>query len=135
MTSITGGCLCGKVRFEATSEPVAVRACWCRLCQALGAGSGTVNVVFPVEAVTIEGPLTAYENQAESGNQMRREFCPTCGTPMTSASKGRPTLIILRAGALDDPEIVKPAMTIWTSQAPSWACIAEDLPRAERQPT
>jgi hypothetical protein len=25
-------------------------------------------------------------------------------------------------------------MTIWTAQAPSWACIAADLPRVDHQP-
>jgi hypothetical protein len=28
----------------------------------------------------------------------------------------------------------EPAMTIWTASAPRWACIAESLPRVERQP-
>ena len=30
-------------------------------------------------------------------------------------------MIGVRAGTLDDPEIGKPQMTIWTSSAPSWA--------------
>jgi hypothetical protein len=47
----------------------------------------------------------------------------------------RPHLIFVRAGTLDDPEIAKPAATIWTSQAPSWACINEKIPKVDQQPT
>ena len=46
--AITGGCLCGAVRFTIEAdEPLGVRQCWCRVCQYLGAGSGTVNAIFP----------------------------------------------------------------------------------------
>ena len=42
--------------------------------------------------------------------------------------------IFVRAGSLDDPEWAKPAATIWTASAPSWACIDEQLPRHTGQP-
>ena len=46
--AFAGGCLCGAVRFEIrTDAPLAVRQCWCRVCQYVGAGSGTVNAMFP----------------------------------------------------------------------------------------
>jgi len=40
----------------------------------------------------------------------------------------------VRAGTLDDPELARPAMTIWTASAPSWACFDERIPKVERQP-
>jgi hypothetical protein len=132
--AITGGCLCGAVRYRSTAAPIVTRVCWCRLCQAIGAGSATVNVCFPADAFALEGPLTQYESTADSGNAMRRGFCPTCGTPVTSAAEARPHLMFVRAGTLDDPEVARPAMTIWTSQAPSWACIDASLPSEPRQP-
>lgn len=132
--SITGGCLCGAVRYECTTVPIITRVCWCRLCQYLGAGSGTVNVCFNTDSCTIRGVTTDYANTADSGNIMHRRFCSTCGTPMFSSAEVRPQLLFVRAGTLDDPEVAKPAMTIWTAAAPSWACIAVDLPRIERQP-
>ena len=131
---ISGGCLCGAVRFDSTAPPVITRVCWCRLCQYIGAGSGTVNVCFKTETFAIRGATADYSSIADSGNVLHRCFCPTCGTPLFSAAESRPHLIFARAGTLDDPEIAKPAMTIWTSAAPSWACIADDLPRVERQP-
>jgi hypothetical protein len=93
-----------------------------------------VNVIFPAEAVNLTGPLRDYTSRADSGNVMHRQFCECCGTQVTSASEARPHLIILRGGTLDDPEAAKPAGTIWTESAPSWACINPDLPQTPRQP-
>jgi hypothetical protein len=132
-TPITGGCLCGAVRFTISAPPMLARACWCRLCQAIGAGSATVNVVFPSDALSVTGETRDYACLAQSGSHMHRRFCPTCGTTLFSAAEERPQVIIVRAGALDDPEIGRPAMTIWTSEAPSWACIDTDLPQAAHQ--
>ena len=131
---ITGGCSCRAVRYRITAAPIITRVCWCRLCQYLGAGCGTVNTCFPKSAVTIEGALSDYRDLADSGNVMHRRFCPTCGTPMFSEAEVRPHLIFVRSGTLDDPEIAKPAATIWTSQLPTWGCVDPKIPRVEGQP-
>ena len=133
--AITGGCLCGAVRFAvAADEPLGVRQCWCRVCQYLGAGSGTVNVIFPKDAVTVSGPLTDYVSTADSGSVMHRRFCARCGAPVFSEAEPRPNQIIVRAGTLDDPELARPAAIIWTKSAPSWACFDPALPTVEGQP-
>jgi hypothetical protein len=131
---ITGGCLCREVRYESTSQPIVTRVCWCRVCQYLGAGSGTVNVCFPTASFTIHGPTGDYRSVADSGNVMHRRFCKTCGTQIFSEAEARPHLLFVRAGTLDDPEVAKPVVTIWTSQAPSWACIDDKIPNVDRQP-
>ncbi|HEY6483407.1 MAG TPA: GFA family protein [Steroidobacteraceae bacterium] len=131
---ITGGCLCAAVRYRVTEPPLVTRACWCRTCQYLGAGSGTVNVCFPRQALSVAGDLTDYRSVADSGNVMHRRFCPLCGTPLLSEAEARPHLVFVRSGTLDQPAIARPAMTIWTSRAPVWACIDDTIPRVERQP-
>ena len=131
---ITGGCLCRAVRYRLSEQPIVTRVCWCRLCQYLGAGSGTVNICFPSAALTIEGDVSDYCSLADSGNIMHRRFCPQCGTQLFSSAEARPHLIFVRAGSLDDPELARPSTTIWTSQAPSWACIDGDLPAVAAQP-
>jgi hypothetical protein len=132
-TPITGGCLCGAVRITISAPPIVTRVCWCRLCQAIGAGSGTVNVCFPAEAVRVEGTMGDFACTAESGARMHRRFCPSCGVHLFSDAEQRPHLTFVRAGALDDPEIARPSMTIWTAQAPTWACIDSDLPQLPQQ--
>jgi hypothetical protein len=119
--TITGGCLCKAVRYEIAAPPVTTRVCWCRRCQALGAGSGTVNVTFPFEAIKVEGELGDFVNTADSGNILHTQFCPKCGTPVFTGAESRPHLLAVRAGTLDDPELAAPAITIWTEEAPSWA--------------
>jgi hypothetical protein len=126
--TITGGCLCGAVRYDSSAEPLTVRTCWCRQCQYLGAGSATVNVCFATESFKITGELKDYRSTADSGNVMHRGFCPSCGTPVTSTAEARPHLVFVRAGTLDDPALATPDATIWTSAAPEWACINEDVP-------
>lgn len=132
---VTGGCLCGKVRFEiAADKPLAVRQCWCRVCQYLGAGAGTVNAIFGKEGVSVTGDTAVYTSTADSGSVMHRTFCPACGTPLFSEAEPRPNQIIVRVGALDDRELGRPGGVIWTKSAPSWACYDPALPKTEGQP-
>jgi hypothetical protein len=131
---IAGGCLCRSVRYEFAANPIVVRACWCRLCQYIGAGSSTINVCFPADALRVSGTLADYSSIADSGNVMHRRFCPRCGVHLFSAAESRPHLVFVRAGTLDDPELARPNMTIWTSAAPSWACIDAAIPAVENQP-
>ncbi|MGA2795452.1 MAG: GFA family protein [Roseiarcus sp.] len=133
--AVTGGCLCKAVQYEIAAEPIATRTCWCRLCQYIGAGSATVNVAFPKSATTISGELRDYRSVADSGAVMHRRFCPSCGTHLFSEAEPRPHVIFVRAGTLDDPELARPAATIWTSRAPTWACIDDSIPRIEGQPS
>jgi hypothetical protein len=134
MKRITGGCLCGRVRFELDAEPIAMRLCWCRDCQYFAAGSATVNVVFPSGALKVTGEVRDYQSVADSGNRMHRRFCPNCGTPLFSAAESRPHLVIVRNGALDDTALLKPSATIWTDSAPEWAWIDETHPTHKGQP-
>ena len=131
---VTGGCLCRAVRYRIAAAPLATRVCWCRVCQYLAAGSGTVNSCFPSNAITVEGQLANYSLVADSGNVMHRRFCPKCGTQLFSEAEARPHLIFVRSGTLDDREIAKPSATIWVSSAPSWAPIDASIPQIEAQP-
>ena len=132
--AITGGCRCGRVRFTVEAEPIAARACWCRGCQYLAAGSATINVLFPSAALTVSGETADYSTPADSGSIMHRRFCPACGTPLFSEAETRPHIVIIRAGALDEPEIGRPGGAIWVAAAPSWAHIDPDMPALPGQP-
>jgi hypothetical protein len=134
MTAISGGCLCGAVRYTATADPMVVRACWCRVCQYFAAGNATINLAFPKEAVTITGKLQDYPSTADSGRRMHRRFCPACGVQVSSESEERPSMIVIRAGTLDDTSIARAQAAIWTKSAPAWAVIDPHLPRFEGQP-
>lgn len=132
--TITGRCLCGAVRWKSAQLPIVTRVCWCRECQYIGAGSGTVNACFRTAAFTVTGETRDHRSVADSGNQMHRRFCPSCGTPLFSEAETRPHLIFVRVGTFDNPNLAEPAMTIWTSSAPQWARIDETLAQVEKQP-
>ena len=131
---IAGGCLCGAVRYRTAAEPITTRLCWCRVCQFIAAGNATVNICLPTAGFSITGELRDFVSIADSGNRMHRRFCPTSGTHLFSESESRPHLVFVRVGTLDDREIARPAATIWTASAPSWACVDERLPKSEGQP-
>jgi hypothetical protein len=131
---ISGGCLCGAVRYESSAEPVTARLCWCRVCQYIAAGNAAVSVCFRTDGMTVSGETRDYQSIADSGNRMHRRFCPTCGVHLFSEAEARPHLIFVRAGTLDDPDAIRPAATIWTAQAPAWACIDASLPAFDGQP-
>ena len=101
----------------------------------MSAGSAAVNVVFTSDRIRITGATNEYESIADSCMHMFRAFCPACGTPLFGRANTRPHLISVRAGTLDDPELGRPQVTIWTSRAPSWACINPDIPSEDTQPS
>ena len=131
-----GQCLCGQVSFTIDADPVGARYCWCRDCQRIASGSPTVNVLFPEEAVTYSGEMTKLELVADSGNTVERGFCPTCGSQMYSRTvKPAGTMPMrVRAGTLDDPNLMAPSAIIWAESAPDWAVFDPDMPRHERGP-
>jgi len=131
---ISGGCLCGAVRYRTEAEPITTRLCWCRVCQYFATGNAAVSVGFPSAGLLVTGETSDFVSIADSGNRMHRRFCPICGTHLLSEAEERPHLVFVRAGTLDDREIAKPAANIWTASAPSWACMDESLPNFAGQP-
>ena len=110
------------------------RACgWGGGGQFGGAGGGIFNVFFQ-GGFQNRGPNPLFSSVADSGNQMHRRFCPSCGTPLFSEAEARPHLIFVRVGTFHDPNLANPAMTIWTSSAPRWACISAELSQVLKQP-
>ena len=133
MTERTGSCLCGSVTYRLTADPIASRVCWCRDCQRI-ASNGTVNAIVPSAAIEVTGEMGEYLRTAASGNEVRRRFCPACGSHLFANSSARPSLTVVRAGTLDDPSSIKPTANIWAASAPAWACLDDSLERIEHQP-
>lgn len=129
MTVHRGQCLCGQASFTIDADPLGARMCWCRDCQRIASGSATVNVLFPESAVRYRGELATIRLTADSGNTVERGFCPQCGAQMYSRTvepAGMP--IRIRAGTLDDPELMAPTAIIWAASAPGWAALDPSLP-------
>lgn len=129
-----GRCLCGGATIVIGSDPIGARTCLCRDCQKFGGGNGTTNAFFAADDVSYAGDLTWYESIADSGNTTWRAFCTVCGSHIFTRGSGRPDLLGVRLGALDDSELIAPQAVIWTDSAPSWLAIDAGLPRFPKAP-
>ena len=131
--SLTGGCLCGAIRYTADAEVTALRACHCRNCQKHTGSGGSVNAVVPTVAFRItKGTPKKYDDSAtQSGRTLSRHFCADCGSPLYSKRNPDAGFIVIRAGTLDDSSRLKIGTHIWTSTAPAWVHID---PSTERHP-
>src|SRR5688572_517239 len=100
---LSGGCLCGAIRYTVSAPITELRACHCRDCQKSTGGAGTVNAVIPSAAMQIgKGTPKRYSVTADSGRTLHRFFCGDCGSPLFSRRETTPENTALRIGTLDD---------------------------------
>ena len=124
---LSGGCLCGAVRFQGEAEPQFQINCYCTDCRKLGGGHASWMDV-PAEAVSITGAPHWYESKSGSGRQVGRAFCPACGVGLFGRNEMMPGMLFVRPSALDDPQLFAPQMSVYGSRAPHWDQPAADLP-------
>lgn len=130
---ITGGCLCGALRYEAKAAIVAARQCWCKDCQFLACGNASTNIYIHANALHILGDFAEFRSVADSGSHLVRSFCPLCGNQLFSSAGELLDFVAIRAGSLDNPNLAAPEIVIWTESAPNWACFNQSLPSAPNQ--
>jgi hypothetical protein len=124
--SVTGGCLCGAVRFEVLLPSKWCAHCHCSMCRrAHGAGFVTW-VGFESDhflLLTGEDHLTWYLSSPGA----RRGFCKTCGSSMLFESKRwiRETHVAL--GCIDGPIDRKPQANSFFDTHVDWAPIDDAL--------
>jgi len=118
-----GGCRCGAVRYAVAAEPIAVMDCHCRDCQYASGGACTTAVVVPAAAFRLsKGTPRRYTVQGDSGREVTRGFCETCGAPLFSEPPGG-VMVVVKAGSLDDPSWLVVRGAIYTKSAQPWAHI------------
>jgi hypothetical protein len=84
--------------------------------------------------VKLTGTPRFYEVKADSGNAMRRGFCPTCGSPVVGATSGLPGVTTISAGSLDDPSVFKPQFVCYTSRGHAWDRVDPAVPSFPKMP-
>ena len=77
-------------------------------------------IVVPETAVTLTGTLNFYDTKSDSGDVVSRGFCPHCGSPVFGRYSGRPDVVALTAGSLDDPGRFEPTVAIYTGSGHAW---------------
>lgn len=104
MTTMTGGCQCGRVRYSAEIEDDEAYLCHCRMCQR---ATGGVSIAFknvPADTVAWHGEPDWYRSSPIA----RRPFCSACGTPLGFAFAENGRNIDLTVGSFDDPARFRP---------------------------
>jgi len=125
---ITGGCLCGGIRYEYDGDISELSMCHCSQCRK-AQGSAYV-AVSPVDAARFRltsgrGLLREYRATPDKA----RVFCVNCGSPLYSARDDLPDVIRLRLGTVETPFTCANAYHIHVESRASWEVIADDLPR------
>ena len=129
---VTGGCLCGKIRYTVSQPLQNIIACHCTHCQKASGTGASHNAIVTAGAVTFtSGQPKLFEDTAQSGNILKRYFCGDCGSPIYSQRAKTPEMMVLKVGTLDAPVDMKLVMNIWTNSARPWMHID---PATERHP-
>jgi hypothetical protein len=131
--AIVGGCLCGAVRYECEEEAGGGH-CHCNDCRRSSGTGHCSHMIVPEHAFSVTGEVTRFDKRADSGNMITRAFCSTCGSPIFSANAGMPGIVFVRASSLDDQEVFKPQMVVYTNRAASWDVMDRSLPRFALMP-
>jgi hypothetical protein len=134
VTRATGGCMCGAVRYECTTDPIYMFNCHCRDCQRSTGTAYTPVIALARSGVKIIGDPKYHAASAESGNRLERGFCPNCGSLLFALPSAAPDRIAIAAASLDDPSIFKPAMDIYTASAQAWDHMNPGLPKFPKMP-
>jgi hypothetical protein len=133
---ITGRCLCGAATYTADAEPMVQAVCYCTDCQRQTGNPFSVIVAVPRAAFSAQGDtISSYTTIGEDhGGETVRSFCTACGSPLFSVAAVMPDAVFVKAGSLDDPSWVQPAVEAWTSSAPPWAPHFEGATQLDRGP-
>jgi hypothetical protein len=136
MEPLRGSCLCGGVRFEVTTDPIAVRYCHCASCKKLSGGVGTANARVASESIRVvtgEELLRTY--QPEEGSS--KTFCSRCGSNLFGGGWPEAPEVSVRLSALDTPFHRKPEAHNFVRSVAPWETLPDDgLERHEtRSPT
>jgi hypothetical protein len=104
LAALTGGCLCGRVRYEATPDHREGYYCHCRMCQLAFGNTRVAYLNLRKGEVRWTAEAPAYR---ASSKIARRGFCRNCGTPLSFEFIDSARMD-LSVGSLDDPSVVKP---------------------------
>jgi adenylate cyclase len=125
---ITGGCLCGSIRFEISAPPISTGYCHCSMCQKFTGSSMSTWTAFPVSTVQF---LNEEPKYFASSPIVERGFCPTCGSSMTYrlVQPKKAAYLVMFTPTLDDPKKYAPAAHSGMESKMPWIEILDDLPR------
>jgi hypothetical protein len=111
-----GGCACGQVGFRVRGEPLRIGLCHCLTCRKVSGSAFNLFAVFPAEAVTIEGEMSAWSATSDGP----RRFCPACGSQLFHQGQPGGPEIEIKVGAFDAPNLFAPTYEAFVPRRETW---------------
>jgi hypothetical protein len=126
---LSGGCLCGGVRFRLTKAPLRASYCHCTRCQRrTGTAASAQAAIDPGSFELLQGEALLRDYQPPDG--FAKVFCSSCGSSLWSRNPDDPARISIRLGAFDTDPGVRPQFRQHVASAAAWEPIPDDgLPR------
>ena len=126
MESLTGGCLCGGVRFEVTEPLVSASYCHCTRCQRrTGTAASVQGRVAPGSLrVTVGEELIRAYDPGDGG--FLKLFCSQCGSSLWSKSPEDPEVMSVRLGVVDSDPGIRPTYRQFVAYAVPWEPLPDD---------
>lgn len=124
----SGGCLCGKVRFEIDGPINDIVFCHCTDCRKVqGSAYATNGWVHDSKFRLLHGRELLSRYAHVPGKV--KYFCRECGSPVMSINDSNPDQIRVRLGTIDTEVREKPKCHIFTASKANWDVICDDLPQ------
>ena len=124
MTTRTGKCLCGAVRFTAEGVETHFHACHCGMCRRWGGGGPFLCA--SAKSVRFEGEEQL--GRYASSDWAERGFCKTCGSSLYYLFKPMQSYS-LSIGTFDDPSQLTLTREIFIDAKPPGYAFTGDHPR------
>ncbi len=125
MTSMTGGCQCGRVRYSAEIDDGEAYLCHCRMCQRATGGVSIAYKNVPEDKLTWKSGPDWYQSSPIA----HRPFCSACGTPLGFAFLKDNENVDLTVGSFDDPSCFRPTRHYAVESLHEAWLDTRDLPR------
>lgn len=123
---ITGGCLCGGVRYRYDGDVEELAICHCSQCRKAQGTAMVTNIPARADGFTLEEGDALLSVYYSSPNKMR-VFCSNCGSPIYSQRTDKPEWVRLRAGTVDGDFTPRYAYHIYYGSRASWFDPADEL--------
>lgn len=130
---LTGGCVCGQLRYALTGPPLLAYACHCHDCQKRSGSAFALTVVIQRADLKVTGKVDARRRTERSGRELEHSFCPLCRGRIWVHALAAPDYASLRAGSFDDTSWIVPIAQTWVESAIPWAVMqgVRNVPPAE----
>lgn len=134
MSGLKGGCLCGSIRYEVQGDAIMTAICHCKDCQRQTGTSFSIVIGVAPGSVKIDGETKIYTTVGETGRDVYRHFCGTCGSPILSDATSSFNAYFIKAGTLDDTSFLTPGLEMFCEEMQGWCDLKGEWSKCPRNP-